>query len=189
MSAARCGKPPHWKIAGPRESAEYDLVRILFAGLVALVMVVASAGAAAAAESTPRVAVQPLDGTAGASLRQQIARLVRDHGFHVLTSLPRVDGTAQYPAVARDHRLAAFVTCDLEEHRARQTLTILIWDGARGDVLGRWSARGSAKALAKALSRDFWKKLGPALESAQAPESTDLEEAPPMRIDAGSPID
>jgi hypothetical protein len=164
-------------------------VRILFAGLVALVMVVANAGAAAAIESTPRVAVQPLDGAAGASLRQQIARLVRGHGFHVLTSIPRVDGTAQYPAVARDHRLAAFVTCDLEDHKTRQTLTILIWDGARGDVLARWSARGSVKALAKTLSREFWKKLGPALEKAQAPESTELEEAPPMRIDAGSPVD
>jgi len=151
-------------------------------------MVVASTGTAAA-ETSPRVAVQPLEGPVGASLRQQIARLVRDHGYRVLTSLPRVRGTSQYPEIARDHQLAAFVTCDLEEHRARQTLTILIWDGARGDVLGRWSARGSAKALAKALSRDFWKKLGPALESAQAPESTDLEEAPPMRIDAGSPID
>jgi hypothetical protein len=164
-------------------------VRILFAGSVALVMVVANAGTASAIESTPRVAVQPLEGPVGASLRQQIARLVRDHGFHVLTSLPRVDGTAQYPEVARDHRLAAFVTCDLEEHKTRQTLTILIWDGARGDVLGRWSARGSAKALAKMLSREFWKKLGPALEKAQAPLSTELEEAPPMRIDAGSPVD
>jgi len=151
-------------------------------------MVVASAGAAAASESTPRVAVQPLEGTAGPSLRQQIARLVRGHGFQVLTSIPRVDGTAQYPAVARDHRLAAFVTCDLEEHKTRQTLTILIWDGARGDVLGRWSARGSARALAKMLSKEFWKKLGPALEKAQAPESTELEEAPPMRIDAGTPL-
>jgi hypothetical protein len=164
-------------------------VRILFAGLVALGMLVANAGTAAAAGSTPRVAVQPLEGTLGASLRQQIARLLRGHGFHVLTSLPRVDGTAQYPAVARDHRLAAFVTCDLEEHRTRQTLTILIWDGARGDVLARWSARGSARALAKMLSREFWKRLGPALEKAQAPESTELGEAPPMRIDAGSPVD
>ena len=163
-------------------------MRILFAGLLALVMVVASAGAAAS-ESTPRVAVQPLEGPAGMSLRQQIARLVRGHGFQVLTSIPRVDGTAQYPAVARDHRLAAFVTCDLEEHKTRQTLTILIWDGARGDVLGRWSARGSAKAVAKSLSREFWKKLGPALEKAQAPVSTEFEEAPPMRIDAGSPVD
>jgi len=163
-------------------------VRIGFVVLVALVMVVASAGAAAASESTPRVAVQPLEGTAGPSLRQQIARLVRGHGFQVLTSIPRVDGTAQYPAVARDHRLAAFVTCDLEEHKTRQTLTILIWDGARGDVLGRWSARGSARALAKMLSKEFWKKLGPALEKAQAPESTELEEAPPMRIDAGTPL-
>jgi hypothetical protein len=163
-------------------------VRILFAGLIALSLLVAIAGTAAA-QPSPRVAVQPLEGPAGASLRQQIARLVRDHGFRVLTSLPRVEGTSQYPEIARNHQLAAFVTCDLEEHKTRQTLTILIWDGARGDVLGRWSARGSVKALAKTLSREFWKKLGPALEKAQTPESTELGEAPPMRIDAGSPVD
>lgn len=163
-------------------------MRIVLAGLVALSLLVASAGTAAA-QTSPRVAVQPLEGPAGAPLRQQIARLVREHGFRVLTSLPRVQGTSQYPEIARDHQLAAFVTCDLEEHKARQTLTILIWDGARGDVLGRWSARGSVKALAKMLSREFWKKLGPALEKAQTPESTELGEAPPMRIDAGSPVD
>jgi hypothetical protein len=122
-------------------------------------------------------------------MRQQIARLVRGHGFQVLTSIPRVEGTAQYPAVARDHRLAAFVTCDLEEHKTRQTLTILIWDGARGDVLGRWSASGSIKALSKALARGFWKHLGAALERAQAPESDELAPAPPMRIDASNAID
>ena len=163
-------------------------MRILSAGLVAVSLLVASIGTVAA-QTSPRVAVQPLEGPAGASLRQQIARLVRDHGFRVLTSLPRVQGTSQYPEIARDHQLAAFVTCDLEEHKARQTLTILIWDGARGEVLARWSARGSQKTVAKTLSREFWKKLGPALEKAQTPESTELGEAPPMRIDAGSRVD
>ncbi len=163
-------------------------MRILWLGSIAWLWVVASAGSVAA-EPVPRVAVQPLEGPVGSSLRQQIARLVRGHGFQVLTSIPRVAGTAQYPEVARDHRLAAFVTCDLEDHKRRQTLTILIWDGARGDVLARWSASGSVKAVSKALSRNFWKHLGPALERAQTPESNELEPAPPMRIDAGSPVD
>jgi hypothetical protein len=163
-------------------------VRILCAGLIALVMVVAGARSVAA-ETSPRVAVQPLEGPVGASLRQQIARLVRGHGFQAVTSLPRVEGTSQYPRIARDHRLAAFVTCDLEDHKKRQTLTILVWDGARGDVLARWSASGSVKVVSKALARDFWKRLGPALEKAQTPESNELEPAPPMRIDAGSPVD
>jgi hypothetical protein len=178
-----------FKIAGNKKSAEDDLVRILFSGLVVLVVLIARASPAGAQAASARVAVQPLDGTVGPPLRQQITRLVRGHGFQVLTSIPRVQGTSQYPEVARNHRLAAFVTCDLEEHRARQTLTILIWDGAHGDVLGRWSASGSLKALSKALAKNFWKRLGPALERAQAPVSTELEEAPPMRIDAGSAID
>ena len=184
---AAAERPPG-NIAGSRESAEYGSVRTLSTGLALLVLLVARAGPVAAQAASARVAVQPLDGTAGAALRQQISRLVRGHGFQVLTSIPRVRGTAQYPEIARDHRLAAFVTCDLEEHRTRRTLTILIWDGARGDVLGRWSASGSAKAVAKALAKGFWKHLGPALEKAQAPESDEVAPAPPMRIDAGSPI-
>ena len=134
-----------------------------------------------------RVSVQPVEGTVGSLLRQQIVRLVRGHGFRVVTSIPRVGGTGQYLSLARDHRLAAFVTGELEDHKTRQTLTILVWDGANGSVVGRWSASGPSRQLSKALARGFWKHLGPALAKAQAPQSSQpLPHAPPMRIDAGA---
>jgi hypothetical protein len=147
-----------------------------------------SLSSSAWASSAPaRISVQPLDGPVGPVLRQQIARLVRGHGFRVVTSIPRVAGTGQYLSLARDHRLAAFVTGDLEEHKTRQTLTILIWDGAGGSVVGRWSASGPTKQLPRLLARGFWKHLGSALEKAQAPVATDpLGPAPPMRIDASA---
>lgn len=171
-------------LRGAGGSGDYDLVRILLA-LVAWLLVLANAvGGRAEGATSARVAVQPLEGPAGASLRQQIARLVRGHGFQVLTSIPRVAGTGQYLELARDHRLTAFIAADIEEHKTRQTLTILIWDGASGSVLSRWSATGSVKALSKTLARGFWKHLGPALEKAQAPPSNDLPPAAPMRIDA-----
>jgi len=168
------------------DSGDYDQVRILLAGTVVMVMLVGSVsrGGRAWAATSERVAVQPLEGPVGASLRQQIARLVRGHGFRVLTSIPRVGGTAQYVTLARDHHLAAFVAADIEEHRTRQTVTILIWDGASGSVLARWSASASGRALPKLLARGFWKHLGPALEKAQAPPSNELPPAEPMRIDA-----
>lgn len=175
-------------LAGACGSGDYDLVRILLA-LVAWLLVLANgvgSGGRAQGATSARVAVQPLDGPTGASLRQQIARLVRGHGFQVLTSIPRVAGTGQYLDLARDHRLTAFIAADIEEHKTRQTLTILIWDGASGSVLSRWSATGSVKALPRTLARGFWKHLGPALEKAQAPPSTDLAPAAPLRIDASA---
>jgi hypothetical protein len=157
---------------------------ILVVGVLALGL---ARVAPAAAQTPGRVAVQPIGGTpvpSCAALRQQIARLLREHGYRALTSIPGVQGTGQYLTLARDHRVAAFVASDLEEHRTRQTLTILIWDGAQGAVLDRWSVTGPARQLGKLLAKGFWKHLGPALERARAPESTVLAPAPPMRIDA-----
>ena len=169
-------------------SGDDGVVRAVLPSISLLVVAVVAggvAGPAPAVAAVARISVQPVEGPVGPVLRQQIARLVRGHGFRVVTSIPRVAGTGQYLSLARDHRLAAFVTGDLEEHRTRQTLTILIWDGAGGSVVGRWSASGPTKQLPRLLARGFWKHLGSALERAQAPLSAEpLPPAPPMRIDA-----
>lgn len=165
---------------------------VVVRGLV-LLLSLARGGGSVARAAAPRVSVQPLDGPVGASLRAQIARLVRAHGFRVVTSIPRVQGTGQYLTLARDHRLAAFIAADLEEIRTRRTptiaVTILIWDGAQGSVLGRWSASGPVRHLPKLLAKGFWKHLGPALEQARTPESEVLAPAPPMRIGDVSAVD
>jgi hypothetical protein len=135
------------------------------------------------------VSVQPFDGQVGAALRQQVARLLRDRGYRVVTSLTRVGGTGQYLSLARDHRLAAFVTGDVEEGRRRASITFLVWDGATGSVVGRWSASAPPRRLAKAVGKGFWKHLGTALDGASPPPSDELPPAPPMRIDAGTPLD
>lgn len=149
-----------------------------------------SAAAAPVAHVRPglRVSVQPFEGELGPALRGQVARLLRGHGCRVVTTLPRVAGTGQYPGLARDHRLAAFVTGDLEEGRGRQSITFLVWDGASGSVLGRWTTSAAAKKLPKAVAKGFWKALGPRFEGAQAPPSDELEPAPPMYVDAGEPL-
>jgi hypothetical protein len=135
-----------------------------------------------------RVSVQPINGELGPALRDQIARLLRSRGYRVMTSLPRVAGTGQYPEMARDHRLAAFVTADMEEGRRRHSITFLLWDGATGSVQGRWSASAPPKRLPKAVAKGFWKHLGPAFDGVQPPPSMDFEPAPPMSINAGEPL-
>jgi hypothetical protein len=135
-----------------------------------------------------RVAVQPIAGEMGPALRTQIARLLRGRGCRVLTTLPRVEGTGQYLTMAKDNRLAAFVAADLEERGHWSTVTFLVWDGASGNVLGRWSASALSKNLPKAVAKGFWKSLGPRFESAQAPASDELGEAAPMYVNAGEPL-
>jgi hypothetical protein len=150
--------------------------------------VILMAAATAAADPAPRVSVQPFDGETGPVLRQQIARLLRGRGYRVVTSLARVDGTGQYLTLARDHRLAAFVTGDMQEGRRRCSITFLVWDGATGSVLARWSASAPPRRLAAAIGKGFWKHLGPALDGAQPPPSDELPPAPPLVIEAGSPL-
>jgi hypothetical protein len=135
-----------------------------------------------------RVSVQPIVGDAGPGVRGQIARLLRGHGCRVVTSLPRVEGTSQYLTMAKDNRLAAFVAADLEEGAHWNRVTFLVWDGASGNVLGRWTASAAPKNLAKTIAKGFWKNLGPQVSGATAPASEELGEAPPMYVNAGEPL-
>jgi hypothetical protein len=135
-----------------------------------------------------RVSVQPIAGDTGPAVRGQIARLLRGRGCRVMTSLPRVEGTSQYLTMAKDSRLAAFVAADLEEGTHWSRVTFLVWDGASGNVLGRWTASAAPKNLAKTIAKGFWKNLGPQVSGATAPPSEDLGEAPPMYVNAGEPL-
>jgi hypothetical protein len=148
-----------------------------------------AAPAPAVAQPAARVSVQPFDGEDGPALRQLIARLLRGRGYRVITSIARVDGTGQYLTLARDHRVTAFVTGDLEERPRRHCVTFLVWNGASGSVLARWSAAAPPRRLGKAVAKGFWKHLGPALDGALPPPPSELEPAPPMRIDAGQRLD
>lgn len=155
--------------------------------LAGLLVAAAVPGRALAAE---RVSVQPFDGNSGAALRQQVARMLRGRGFRVLTSISRVNGTGQYRELARDHRVTAFVTGELDERRpGHHRVTFLVWNGATGVVVGRWSAAGNPKRLPKTVAKGFWKHLRRALEGAVAPPPppSELPPAEPMYVNAAEP--
>jgi hypothetical protein len=134
------------------------------------------------------VSVQPFVGPDSEPLRRQVANIIGKHGFRVLTGLAQVSGTSQYPGLAKDKSLSAFVVADVVEKGTRISLTFLVWQGIDGSVLGRWEVAGPKKKIARRLGKEFWKRLGPALEKAIAPPSDYLPPAPPMRINAGTPI-
>lgn len=130
------------------------------------------------------VAVQPIAGNSGQVVRVAVTRIMREHGYRTLTSLPAYEGTGQYPGLAREHNVRAFVTADLEERGGRSALTFLVWSGISGSVVGRWSVAAPRPELVSAIGRGFWHNLGSAVVRAKAPPSSELDEAPPVRIDA-----
>jgi hypothetical protein len=132
--------------------------------------------------------VQPIGGTAGPALRGQLARYLQQKGFRVLMSLPAASGTAQYPGMARDNRLAAFVVTDVTEHGHSVTATFLVWH-SEGGVADRWTVWAPDKRLWRTVAKGFWQHLGKALTECKAPPSEELGPAPPMHIDAGDPLD
>jgi len=123
----------------------------------------------AAEARLPRIAIQPVNGAPGligASLRAQIAHLVRARGFRVVNTTASVENSVQYAALAQDRGVSAFVIGDLNRSKSRHMLTIVVLDGERGSVLGRWSVGAPPKNPGKFLASGFWKHLGPALATA-----------------------
>jgi hypothetical protein len=140
------------------------------------------------ASALPRVAVQSFGGPETEPYRMLVAKIVAKHGFKVVTSLANVSGTSQYPGLAKEKRLSAFVVADVIERGKSVRLSFLVWQGIDGSVVGRWEVAAPKKRLSRRLAKEFWKKLGVAIERALAPPSDVLPPAPPMRINAGTPI-
>jgi hypothetical protein len=139
----------------------------------------------AAAHAAGRVAVQPFGGPELEPYRQQVAKIVGRHGCKVVTSLPRVSGTSQYPGLAKERSLNAFVVADADDRGDRILLSFLVWQGLDGSVIGRWEVAASKKQMAERIAREFWPRLGRAISKARAPRSDELRPAPTLYINAG----
>jgi hypothetical protein len=145
----------------------------------------------AALRDAHRVAVQPFEGSANAGpLRALVSRIVRGHGFRPVTTLPHYEGTGQYPNLAREHHLTALVTAGIEQRGPWSSVTFLVWSGANGSIVRRWTASAPTGRLNEVVGKGFWSHLGPAVQRTVAPPlPPELEQAPTMRIDASEPRD
>jgi len=140
----------------------------------------------ATAWAAPRVAVQPFDGPETGPYRKLVAKIVARHGYRVVTTLRAVSGTGQYPGLAKEKKLKAFVVAHADDKGRRIILSFLVWQGIDGSVIGRWEVSGPKKKMGSKITRDFWRRLGPAISKARAPFPDEPPPAPPMRINAGS---
>lgn len=100
-----------------------------------------------------------------------------------------VSGTSQYPGLAKEKNLSAFVVADVSDRGNRVNVSFLVWQGIDGSVVGRWEVAGPKKLVVRRLYKEFWRRLGPSIQKAMAPHSDILPPAPPMRINAGAPDD
>ena len=135
-----------------------------------------------------RVAIQPFSGEDTDALRKHVARIVAKHGHSPVLSLPAVEGTSQYPGIAKAKRISAFVVADVTTRGRSILITFLIWQGRDGSVIGRWDLSARKKQLGKRLTKDFWKYLGAPIASAKGHSNDFLPPAPTMRINAGTPV-
>jgi Amt family ammonium transporter len=137
-----------------------------------------------AADAKSVVSVQPFAGPQSEVLRGQVAGVIRKGGFAVSTSIPRVDDPAQYPTTAREQQVSAFVTGDISRSgraRARQTITLTVWNGATGLRLGQWAATAPPRRLSNVVARGTLKNLGDALRHADPPPPPQAPEKESVR--------
>jgi hypothetical protein len=136
-----------------------------------------------------KIAVQPIVGPNGSALRSQVVQILRGRGYRVVTSLAPVTGTAQYPGLAKENEITAFVVGDIEPRAHSHSVTFLVWTGSDGSVVGRWSVAAPPRQLCSAVSRGFWPRLGHSLARVKTPFAPKIAPARPMRIDAADDLD
>ena len=122
-----------------------------------------------------------------------MARIISSRGYKVVTSLRRVSGTSQYPGLARERLLNAFVVADADDRGGHLILSFLVWQGHDGSVIGRWEVTAPKKQMPDRIAREFWRRLGRAISRARAPRIEEprpprrevMRPAPTMYLDAG----
>ncbi len=163
-------------------------VSVAFAILVGVVTFVIfgalSLGAreAAAQPGREKVGVLRFEGEEELAVRREVMRVIDGRGFPLVgaqaleeSAAARgggLDDRAGVKAVCEALAIAAILEGRVEASGARRSARIAVRRGRDGALLGeeRWSVRGPTEALARAVGRSFWQRLGPAIVAASAPE-------------------
>jgi hypothetical protein len=153
-----------------------------------------SAGAASAAGK--RVGVPAFDGAQEALVRKKVMAVLQGHGFELVKSRQiqsalqssgaRLDSNDGFQSLAKELALGAIVTGEVGKKRAK----ITVYDGREGSTLGDATFTGAnPKKVAAEVARNFWKKLGPAVQKGKVPSNAKkgqkaVAEAPEDAVDS-----
>jgi hypothetical protein len=152
--------------------------------LLALAIAFMAALTTGTARAENRVVVRPFYGPNAEAVRKEVEDILeRRSGVVVLSSkeadvtAKKLDVDANSPegrkVVAKDMRVSAWVEGIVQKRAGKLRLTVLVYDGANHDRVGRTVlVQRSSPALMAELKRDFWQKSQSAIRRAAAPGGT-----------------
>jgi hypothetical protein len=143
-----------------------------------LLAVVVCLWAGAAAAAGKRVGVPAFDGAQEALVRKKVMAVLQAHGFELAKSRQisaalqstgaRLDSNDGFQALAKELALNAIVTGEVGKKKAK----ITVYDGREGSTLGDATFSGAnPKKLAADVARNFWRKLGAAVNRGRVPSN------------------
>jgi hypothetical protein len=141
-------------------------------------LVLAALGRPAVAAGSSRVGILRFQGKGETEVRVAVTRAVGSHGFALAGSKALEEaaqksgkppvGRESFAALAKSLGLAAIVEGRIASEGGVTSVRLGVHDSS-GAIVGAetWGLRGGKPAaLARAVSRTFWQRLGPALEKA-----------------------
>jgi hypothetical protein len=152
--------------------------------LLALVIAFTAAFTTGSARAEHRVVVRPFYGPNAESVRKEIENILERRAGVVVLSSKEADVTAKKldvdanspegrKVVAKDMRVSAWVEGIVQKKAGKLRLTVLVYDGANHDRVGRTVlAQRNSPALMAELKRNFWQKSQSAIRRAAAPGGT-----------------
>jgi hypothetical protein len=163
--------------------------RVLVGCLALLLGVLSSTTADAAGK---RVGVPKFDGAQEALVRKKVMQILKAHGYSLAKSREMEIGLANtgalldndegFAKVAKELALSAIVTGEIGKKRAK----IAVHDGKDGALLGDATFAGAnPRKIMAEVGRDFWRKLGDAVERGKTPSGAKK----PTKVVAEAPED
>jgi hypothetical protein len=127
--------------------------------------------------------------TAAAVQRQVIAAL-KAKGMKVTTGLRPVDSAEQYREMSMTLSFVAFVDGDVSIDADQGSATIFVRSGVTGLRVASTTFAGERRTLAGEVGKGLWERVADALAQVCADAAKPRKaERPPMRIEAGTPIE
>ncbi|HVR62212.1 MAG TPA: hypothetical protein VMU50_09960 [Polyangia bacterium] len=129
-----------------------------------------------AAAAPKRVGIPRFDGQQEALIRKVVMQIVKGKGFELVRSREiddaakaaniSLDSNDGYASLAKELALSAIVTGEVGKKKAR----LAVRNGADGTVTGEGAFAGpSPKKLAVDVAKNFWKRLGAAIDRGKVP--------------------
>jgi hypothetical protein len=139
-----------------------------------------------------KVVVFPFEGEtrAAAAVQRQVIATLKAKGLKVTTGLRPVDSAEQYREMSMTLGFVAFVDGDVAVDVDQGSATVFVRSGVTGLRVASATFAGERRALASDVGRGLWERVvDPLAQVCVDAAKPRKAERPPMRIEAGTPIE